>query len=467
MLPPNRITGRLRSLSWPITISSSSAAASTAPASRATRPGAGCRVLLVEQDDLARRHPLGLVQADPRRPALPRAVRVPPGARGAARARGAAAHRAAHRPAAAFVLPRQPGLRPRWMIRARPVALRPARRPRRSCRDSHASTSPHHALGAPLQARVRARLRLFGLLGRRCAAGRAQRARRRRARRDDPHPHRLRCAPSATATWRAIARRAAAAARRHRAHARQRRRARGSRRARETGCGAGDRATRAPGQGQPHRRAASCSTSDHAYILQNADGRVVFVLPYEERLQADRHHRRAGRRRPRCRAIGAEEIDYLCARGQRATSRSRVSPSDVVLVLCRRAPALRRRRRQRRGRHARLHLELDERARRAPLLSVFGGKITTYRRLAEDGARQACASLPACTAWTATTPLPGGDFRWNAYRGHEWRRHARPGRSWAEAEAWRLLRAYGTRVERILAGRQAGARTSAPFFGAC
>ena len=57
----------------------------------------------------------------------------------------------------------------------------------------------------------------------------------------------------------------------------------------------------------------------------------------------------------------------------------------------------------------------------------------------------------SCTgALTATTPLPGGDFAGRDRRPVAQTRQARP--FLAEAEAWRLVRAYGTRVERILAG---------------
>ena len=46
-----------------------------------------------------------------------------------------------------------------------------------------------------------------------------------------------------------------------------------------------------------------------------------------------------------------------------------------------------------------------------PLLSVFGGKITTYRRLSEKVVNQLSKTFPQMTkAWTASTPLPGGDF---------------------------------------------------------
>ena len=61
---------------------------------------------------------------------------------------------------------------------------------------------------------------------------------------------------------------------------------------------------------------------DHAYILQNADKRIVFVIPYEDAVHADRHHRRAGRRTSSSREISDDEIAYLCG-SPTATSPSR------------------------------------------------------------------------------------------------------------------------------------------------
>ena len=61
-------------------------------------------------------------------------------------------------------------------------------------------------------------------------------------------------------------------------------------------------------------------------------------------------------------------------------------------------------------------LILDERGGEAPLLTVYGGKITTYRRLAEDAlARLAHLFPPPRAPWTAHSPLPGGDFAYDGF----------------------------------------------------
>ena len=69
---------------------------------------------------------------------------------------------------------------------------------------------------------------------------------------------------------------------------------------------------------------------DHAYILQNADKRIVFVIPYQDALLADRHHRRAGRGRSSSRAISDDEIDYLLDARQHLPRASRSPRADVV-----------------------------------------------------------------------------------------------------------------------------------------
>ena len=97
------------------------------------------------------------------------------------------------------------------------------------------------------------------------------------------------------------------------------------------------------------------------------------------------------------------------------------------------------------------------------MLTVYGGKITTYRRLAEDALGKLAHFFQLHRRWTATTPLPGGDFLWDAIE----TRVAQTLRAWpflSEAEAWRLVRAYGTRVERVL-GDAKRREDIAPFFG--
>jgi glycerol-3-phosphate dehydrogenase len=97
-------------------------------------------------------------------------------------------------------------------------------------------------------------------------------------------------------------------------------------------------------------------------------------------------------------------------------------------------------------------LETDATSERAPLLSVFGGKITTYRRLAEETLDLLALNLAHMKApWTADAPLPGGDIPNADFEGFltEFRR----ANAWLpEPLARRYARAYGTRIDRLLAG---------------
>ena len=145
------------------------------------------------------RHLVGLHQADPWRVALPRARLAAAGARGADRARGAAAHGAASDPADAVRAAGRARHAAALDAAARAVRLRPPRRPQAPAGDQHDRPRARSARRAA-EGALRARLRIFRLLGRRRAAGRAQRARRGRARRGDPHPHPLRARRSAART---------------------------------------------------------------------------------------------------------------------------------------------------------------------------------------------------------------------------------------------------------------------------
>jgi glycerol-3-phosphate dehydrogenase len=106
-------------------------------------------------------------------------------------------------------------------------------------------------------------------------------------------------------------------------------------------------------------------------------------------------------------------------------------------------------------------LELDEPFQGAPLLTVYGGKITTHRRLAE-AAMQRMPYFAARPPWTAQSSLPGGDFPVDGFYGQVAEVLGR----WpflSEPHARRLVRAYGTRVERIL-GEAQSMHDLRPFF---
>jgi len=186
---------------------------------------------------------------------------------------------------------------------------------------------------------------------------------------------------------------------------------------------------------------------DQAYILQNDDRRVVFVIPYEGRFTlvgtTDVPHDPA-EGPPRC---TPEEAAYLCRAVSRAFRRP-ITPEEVVWSYSGVRP---------------LHddgasnpsavtrdyvLKLDRDG--PPMLSVFGGKITTYRRLAEDAVTQVAAALGKPAApWTAGAALPGGDLGGLGAEGFL----AEAARRYPFLDAAllrRLFRCYGGELDRVL-----------------
>ena len=189
---------------------------------------------------------------------------------------------------------------------------------------------------------------------------------------------------------------------------------------------------------------------DRCYLFQNRDGRIVFAIPYERRFTLIGTTDTDYSGDPARVAATDEEIRYLCESANAYFAAS-IAPSDAVWsysgVRCLLAEG---------GADAQAAtrdylLELDEEG-GAPLLTVFGGKITTYRRLAEQALEKLGPHFPqARTAgpWTAREPLPGGDFPLMAVPALvEDLRRGHPGLS--EEDALRLVRSYGTDAQRIL-----------------
>lgn len=187
----------------------------------------------------------------------------------------------------------------------------------------------------------------------------------------------------------------------------------------------------------------------YAYLFQTEDRRVVFAIPYEERFTligtTDVEHRGA----PGQPTIDASEIDYLCAAASRYFHQS-VAASDVVATYSGVRPLLEDEEDDPSAITRDYALEFD--AAPAPALSIFGGKITTYRKLAEEVLERLAPLLRnASRPWTANAPLPGGDAPasdWNAWSAALTQRYP-----WLPSELrTRYARAYGTRIKRLLHG---------------
>jgi glycerol-3-phosphate dehydrogenase len=200
---------------------------------------------------------------------------------------------------------------------------------------------------------------------------------------------------------------------------------------------------------------------DHAYIFQNPDRRIIFAIPYEGaftligttdiELQGDD---------PAAARIDADEIAYLCEQASRYF-RAPVRPADVVWSYSGVRPLLDDDSGDPSAVTRDYMLEANTDA--APLLSIWGGKITTFRKLAEDAADDVSRMLgDARPAWTRGARLPGGDLA--AWIGNDSVLGRRPDRDFERFVAelrrrhrWlptalskRLARAYGARVDRVL-----------------
>ncbi|MDR3374420.1 MAG: glycerol-3-phosphate dehydrogenase [Ancalomicrobiaceae bacterium] len=193
---------------------------------------------------------------------------------------------------------------------------------------------------------------------------------------------------------------------------------------------------------------------DRCYIFQNADNRIIFAIPYETDFTLIGTTDRDYFGNPADVKASAEEISYLCAAANEYFS-TQLSPADVIWDYSGVRPLYDDGKADAQSATRDYVLELDDSG-RAPLLSVFGGKITTYRRLALQALQMLGKVLPtaANTGWTGDAPLPGGDFPMTGFvaqcdrllKAHPWL---------SQALARRLVRAYGTRADRIIGDARA------------
>jgi glycerol-3-phosphate dehydrogenase len=152
-------------------------------------------------------------------------------------------------------------------------------------------------------------------------------------------------------------------------------------------------------------------THDFAYFFQLPDGRIFFAIPYEQDFTligtTDRDHQGS------LTDIHASEgeIAYLCEGASRYFQRP-ITPDDVVWTYSGVRPLVDDASGKPEAATRGYRLELSDIVEGAPLLSVFGGKITTYRHLAEEAVEKLAERLPVLKGpgWTSIAPLPGGDF---------------------------------------------------------
>ena len=201
---------------------------------------------------------------------------------------------------------------------------------------------------------------------------------------------------------------------------------------------------------------------DRCYFFQGSDGRIIFAIPYEQdfTLIGTTDHDHTGA--PGDAVCTPEEQEYLCAFASQYFIRP-VTRADVVWTYSGVRPLYNDGAKSATAATRDYVLSLDQNG--APLLNVFGGKITTYRRLAESALAKLAPVLRLTRReWTAGVPLPGGDFPHDGVAALT---------SGLKADypfltdywAARLIRAYGTEARKVL-GHAKGATDLGRDFGA-
>lgn len=191
---------------------------------------------------------------------------------------------------------------------------------------------------------------------------------------------------------------------------------------------------------------------EHAYILQNEDQRIVFVIPYQKDFTLVGTTDTLHEGDPADVAMDAEEELYLLDVFNRHF-KQQLGSADIlwryagVRPLCddeSASPSAM-------TRDYTLEVEADAQG-KAPLLSVFGGKLTTYRKLGEAALASLSPYFPALgAAWTRAAALPGGDIGSDSFEA--WQSAVQRQYDWLPAQlVARLADAYGTRVHALLQG---------------
>lgn len=188
----------------------------------------------------------------------------------------------------------------------------------------------------------------------------------------------------------------------------------------------------------------------HAYILQQPDKRIVFAIPYEREYTLIGTTEEDFEGDPSEAQISANEIEYLCEAYNRSFKEP-ISKEDIVWTYSGVRPLFDEGEDSATAatRDFKLH---HHREHKAPLISIFGGKLTTYRVLAERavGMMLAIAGKPGA-AWTCAHALPGGDVKdadFEAFAAAQTAKYL-----WLPPPLLvRYARAYGTRMDVFLSG---------------
>lgn len=189
---------------------------------------------------------------------------------------------------------------------------------------------------------------------------------------------------------------------------------------------------------------------EQCYILQQADGRIVFAIPYEQKFTLIGTTDVEYQGDPDAAKISEEEILYLCE-SINQHFRASITSDDVVSTYSGVRPLLDDGGGEAAGvtRDYKLSLEAHD---GAEILNIFGGKLTTYRTLSEKAVNRVA---PGTKPWTAGADLPGGDIPDDDFETFVAAQTARYATIPPETVR-RLCRAYGTRIAEVLSGGKVG-----------
>jgi glycerol-3-phosphate dehydrogenase len=199
--------------------------------------------------------------------------------------------------------------------------------------------------------------------------------------------------------------------------------------------------------------------TDNVYVLQNTDRRLVFASPYQRDFTMIGTVARGFNGDPAAVSMSADEVAYLCDAANRYF-RTRVDTADVIrsvagVNLVTGRPG---RRFVREG-----TVMFDARRRKAPLLTIFGGDVTTARLRAERAVSHLVRFYPMSRRWSAHAALPGGDFPFQSFETEVESARER----WkflTSDQALRLVSAYGSRLHQVL-GEAKETADLGPSFG--
>ncbi|WP_047466390.1 glycerol-3-phosphate dehydrogenase [Rhizobium rhizogenes] len=191
-----------------------------------------------------------------------------------------------------------------------------------------------------------------------------------------------------------------------------------------------------------------------AYFFQNPDNRIIFAIPYEQDFTLIGTTDRDYKDDPKDVRISEEETAYLCNAASEYFKEP-VRPEDIVWTYSAVRPLYDDGATKAQEATRDYVLKVEGAEGQAPLLNVFGGKLTTYRRLSEHALEKIGEAIGLKgTPWTAKSSLPGGDFPAKGYEAEVVKLKARYP-FLADPHARRLVRRYGTRAIMILGNAKA------------